>query len=31
VTLLAGATATDVAANANNRVNLLLILKNSSV
>lgn len=31
VTLLAVATATDVAANANNRVNLLLILKNSSV
>ena len=31
VSLLAGATATDVAANANNRVNLLLILKNSSV
>jgi hypothetical protein len=31
VTLLAGATATDVVANANNRVNLLLILKNSSV
>ena len=31
VTLLAAATATDVAANANNRVNLLLILKNSSV
>ena len=31
VSLLAGATATDVAADANNRVNLLLILKNSSV
>jgi hypothetical protein len=31
VTLLAGAVATDVAANANNRVNLLLILKNSGV
>ena len=31
VTLLAAATATDVAANADNRVNLLLILKNSSV
>jgi len=31
VTLLAGASATDVAANANNRVNLLLILKNSGV
>ena len=31
VTLLAGAIATDVAANANNRVNLLLILKNSGV
>jgi len=31
VTLLVGAVATDVAANANNRVNLLLILKNSGV
>jgi hypothetical protein len=31
VTLLAGAVATDVAADTNNRVNLLLILKNSGV
>lgn len=31
VALLAAATATDVAANANNRVNLFLVLKNSGV